>query len=109
MSGVQPVLNAEMAHFNPSYIGPRQGIVNLIPDEVRKVLDVGCSTGVLSESIKRKNGAEVTGIEVDNDMANVAKEKLDRVVVGDIENISLLDYFSPNYFDCIIFADVLEH
>ena len=31
----------EMAHFNPSYIGPRQGIVNLIPSEVRKVLDVG--------------------------------------------------------------------
>ena len=99
----------EMAHFNPSYIGPRQDIVNLIPGEVRKVLDVGCSTGVLGESIKRKNGAEVTGIEVDEEMANVAKEKLDRVLVGDIENISLLDYFSPNYFDCIIFADVLEH
>jgi len=103
------VSELEVPHFNPSYIGPRQDIVNLIPGEVRKVLDVGCSTGVLGESIKRKNGAEVTGIEVDNDMANVAKEKLDRVVVGDIENISLRDYFSPNYFDCIIFADVLEH
>lgn len=96
-------------NFNPSYIGPRDDIVKLIPNGIEKVLDVGCSTGVLGESIKRKNSAEVTGIEVDNDMADVAKEKLDRVVVGDIENISLLDYFSPNYFDCIIFADVLEH
>jgi 2-polyprenyl-3-methyl-5-hydroxy-6-metoxy-1,4-benzoquinol methylase len=42
-------------------------------------------------------------------MAKVAKEKIDRVIMEDIERINLIDYFQPNYFDCIIFADVLEH
>jgi len=34
---------------------------------------------------------------------------MDRVIISDIERINLIDYFQPNYFDCIIFADVLEH
>ena len=48
-------------------------------------------------------------IEFDEQMANVAKDKLDKVIIGDIENINLVDSLPPNYFDCIIFADVLEH
>lgn len=97
------------SNFNPSYVGPRDDIVRLIPEGTRKVLDIGCSIGVLGESIKRENGAEVTGIEIDKKMADIAKQKLDRVILGDIEKINLSDYFSSNYFDCIIFADVLEH
>lgn len=42
-------------------------------------------------------------------MAKVPKEKIDKVIVGNIERINLTDYFTPNYFYCIIFADVLEH
>ena len=42
-------------------------------------------------------------------MAKVPKEKIDKVIVGNIERINLTDYFTPYYFYCIIFADVLEH
>ncbi len=42
-------------------------------------------------------------------MAKVAKKKLDKVIIRDIEKINLKNYFSHNYFDCIIFADILEH
>jgi len=42
-------------------------------------------------------------------MAKVAKEKLDRVIIGDIEKLNLTDYLAANYFDCIVFADILEH
>ena len=94
--------------FYPSYIGPRDNIVQLIPNGVIRVLDIGCSIGALGENIKRKKGAEVTGVEVDKEMANVAKERLDRVIVGDIESIDLEDHLAPNYFDCLIFADVLQ-
>ena len=31
------------------------------------------------------------------------------MIVGDVENINLADFFQPDYFDCIIFADILEH
>jgi len=96
--------------INPSYIGCRDDILSLIPDNINKVLDVGCSIGALGEQIKRRNNnVEVIGIETDEQMAKVANEKIDRVIMGDIERINLTDYFTPNYFDCIIFADVLEH
>lgn len=97
-------------NFNPSYIGQRDDILTLIPDNISKVLDVGCSTGVLGDQIKRKNNnVEVVGIEFDEKMAKIAKKNLDKVIIGDIENINLADSFPPNYFDCIIFADILEH
>ena len=96
--------------FNPSYIEARNDILSLIPDDVSKVLDIGCSTGALGEQIKqRNNNAEVSGIELNKQMAEVAQKKLDKVIVGDVENINLADFFQPDYFDCIIFADILEH
>lgn len=31
------------------------------------------------------------------------------MIVGNIEEINLEDYFAPNSFDCIVLADILEH
>ncbi|MBN1506418.1 MAG: methyltransferase domain-containing protein [Sedimentisphaerales bacterium] len=98
-----------MNRFNPSYISPRNDIVELIPPGTKRILDVGCSTGELGANIQRALGAEVTGIEADEDMARVAMTRLHRVIVGDIETIDLSDYFAPGDYDCIVFADVLEH
>jgi len=95
--------------FNPSYVGSRDDILNIVPDNVNKVLDIGCSIGTVGEQLKQKFGAEVIGIEFSEQMAKVAKKKLDRVILGDLDKINLEDYLLPNYFDCIIFADVLEH
>ena len=97
-------------NFNPSYIGERNDILNLIPDNANKVLDVGCSIGVLGEQIKQRNkDVEVNGVEFDEQMAEVAKKKFDKVIVGDIDDINVTNVLLPNYFDCIIFADILEH
>ncbi len=95
--------------FNPSYVGLRDDILNIVPNNVNKVLDIGCSIGTVGEQLKQKFGAEVIGIEFSEQMAKVAKKKLDRVILRDLDNINLEDYLLPNYFDCIIFADVLEH
>jgi 16S rRNA A1518/A1519 N6-dimethyltransferase RsmA/KsgA/DIM1 with predicted DNA glycosylase/AP lyase activity len=49
-----------------------------------------CSIGALGEHIKRKNNnVEVVGVETDKQMAKVAKEKIDRVIMEDIERINL--------------------
>lgn len=58
---------------------------------------------------KLEKNVEVVGVETDKQMAKVTKEKIDKVIVGNIERINLTDYFTLNYFDFIIFADVLEH
>jgi len=99
-------------HFNPAYIGYREDILNLIPNgkNIIRILDIGCSIGTLGEQIKQRNkNVEVVGIEFDEQMAKIAKEKLDKVIEGDVEKINLGNYFTVNYFDCIILADILEH
>ncbi|CAB3289259.1 conserved protein of unknown function [Methanocaldococcus lauensis] len=100
----------ENKNFNQSYIGYRKDILSIIPKNVKKVLDVGCSVGALGELLKKSNNEiEVVGIEIDEHMAQIAKDKLDKVIVGDIEELDLSKFFDLNYFDCIILADVLEH
>ena len=98
-----------MDNVNPSYIGPREDILELVPPDARRVLDVGCAIGALGERIRQRTGAEVIGIERDLRMAEAAGGKLDRVIVADIEEVDLSEHFAPAYFDCIILADVLEH
>lgn len=95
--------------FKPSYISAREDVLRLIPPTVRRVLDIGCSTGSLGAAIKDAFGAEVTGIEISPEMANVARKKLDQVYVGDILELVSSGVLSGERFDAIILADVLEH
>ena len=95
--------------FNPSYVGRRDDILNLVPKGASVVLDVGCSTGRLGWQVKRRERGKVFGIELDGEMARIASQRLDRVIAGDVEAIALEDHFAPGELDCIIFADVLEH
>ena len=95
--------------FNPSYIGVREDILDLIPDQVKKILDVGCSNGSLGKKIKENHqGSIVWGIELDSAMAKEAESQIDRVFIGNAEQLILSNEFTEK-FDCIIFADLLEH
>ena len=94
---------------SPSYTTARPDVASLVPESVRKVLDIGCATGSLGASLKQRGNITVVGIGVNETMAKLAAERLDKVIVGDIEKIRLEEYFGPAQFDCIIFADVLEH
>lgn len=96
-------------NFNPSYIGMRNDILNLMPDNVSKVLDIGCSIGALGKQIKQKYNVEVVGLEVNKEMALIAKNNVDKVIIADVEALNFNHYFPAGYFDCIIFADILEH
>ena len=92
--------------FNPNSFSVHQKIVQLV-DKEKKVLDIGCAEGTLSEKMNI-NGCEVTGIELDENAAKKAQRYCKEVIIGDIESIELKDEFL-NYFDFIILADVLEH
>jgi len=96
--------------FNPSYVGLRSDVLRLVPRSAVNILDVGCGAGTLGGQIKSVNGkANVVGIEKDKDMAAEAEKKLDSVVRGDLDSAKLRDLLKGETFDCIIFADVLEH
>lgn len=96
-------------NLNPSYTQFRSDIFKLVPKGVTKVLDVGCSNGLLGKEIKDAYQAEVVGIEINQSAANIATNYLDKVLIGDVEKIIYGEELTPEYFDCIIYGDVLEH
>jgi 2-polyprenyl-3-methyl-5-hydroxy-6-metoxy-1,4-benzoquinol methylase len=79
----------------------------LVPAGARSVLDVGCGTGSLGAALKRRGVARVVGIETTPEAAEIARGRLDEVVVGDVEAVELP--FGDGEFDTIVYGDVLEH
>ncbi len=96
--------------FNPSYTAERGGLLRLVPPPSRRILDVGCATGATGAALKTRDPAvHVTGVEIDPEMAETARRRLDRVIVGDVSEPALLDELGPEPYDCILCGDVLEH
>jgi SAM-dependent methyltransferase len=90
------------------YSGLRPDIVALVPPSARNILDVGCARGELGMMLKaRSRDIHITGIEMSPVLALQAQARLDHVIVETVENA--LRRLSDESFDCIIFADVLEH
>ena len=72
------------------------------------ILDVGCGLGNLGARLRSSvEGRKVFGIENIEEVAKIAKTKLDGVLLGDVQSMDIT--FDKSMFDCIIFADVLEH
>ena len=89
------------------YLETRPDIQALVDARGKRILDVGCAAGELGLALKRAGALAVVGIERSTEAAQLAKDRLDQVFVSDVEGFSLpLDEAS---FDCIIFADILEH
>ena len=89
------------------YYGDRDETIKYVPDSARTVLDVGCGEGHFGQNLKRHNHSEVWGIELYEVAAGKARTRLNRVITGDIERDDI--GLPENYFDCIVFNDVLEH
>jgi len=90
------------------FSGIRRDIINLIDNGDNKILEIGCAKGNTGYILKKEGYAKVVvGIELMEEQAKEAEKKLDKVICGNIETISL--DFEENYFDYIIAGDVLEH
>ncbi len=85
----------------------RRDVEAVIPGDVMKILDVGCGEGLLGKRLLEKGAGEVVGIEIAPEICGIARGNLTNVICGNIEDMALP--FEEGYFDCIIFADVLEH
>ena len=89
------------------YSALRSDIADLLPSQVSCSFEIGCGTGSTSAWIKQKYGAYVAGVELCEDVAHQAEKSMDKVLIGDVEN--MLFIFSPASFDLILCLDVLEH
>jgi len=72
----------------------------------KRVLEIGCSTGYLSEALQR-NGSRITGVEIDASAGAAAQRWCERVVIGDVETMDLTQVGAG--YDVLLLADVLEH
>lgn len=89
------------------YASDRFDVMALIPDDVRRALDVGCGYGNMAKRLKNERAIEVVGIEKEERAVNIAKDNVDKLIIGDAEDMKLP--FEEGYFDCIVYGDVLEH
>lgn len=78
-----------------------------IPATTRRLLDVGCGKGTFAREVKRVLGGEVWGIELDPIAAAIAREHLDHVEIGDVDQC--IASIPSGAFDCVVFNDILEH
>lgn len=85
----------------------RPDLEELVPQDARAVLDVGCGAGVFGAALKRRGVVRVVGIEKNPVTARRARERLDEVLELDLDTESLP--FADASFDCIVYGDVLEH
>ena len=71
---------------------------------------MGCSNGAVGAALKAAVGTRtVVGIDADDSLLAEAQLRLDRVIKADLNDFSYRRAFGPEAFDCLIFADVLEH
>ena len=94
--------NAQKFNHQAEIIGKR------LPLQNAKVLDIGCGGGLFL-SILKKNGADVTGIELSDSRAQYAKSKHQL----DIHKYPIEHDFwqkgYANHFDAVTLWDVIEH
>jgi methionine biosynthesis protein MetW len=80
----------------------------LVPPAARRVLDVGCGAGTFGAALKAERGIEVAGVELFAEAAAQAADRLDDVVVANLDDVRELP-FAERSFDAMVFGDVLEH
>lgn len=85
----------------------RREILELVPTTAKKILDLGCGTGTLGKALKERRPCKVYGIELNPEASGIARNNLDGVWT---DNLNRFDpTFTKNRYDCLIFADILEH
>jgi 2-polyprenyl-3-methyl-5-hydroxy-6-metoxy-1,4-benzoquinol methylase len=100
----------QLSHEIKSEVGYFQNVrpemLKYIPDKATRILEVGCGEGAFSRGLMRTD-RELWGIEIDKHAILKAKEVFNHAIEGDFD--SNYSQLPKNYFDCVIFNDVLEH
>lgn len=88
----------------------RVEIYDVLPSRLGRVLEVGCGTGSTLAWLKGMSDlatSETWGIEIHGPSAEVARNRVDRVIHGPIEEV--LPTVGDERFDTILCLDVIEH
>jgi 2-polyprenyl-3-methyl-5-hydroxy-6-metoxy-1,4-benzoquinol methylase len=95
-------LKTEIGYFHSN----RPEMLKYVPKNSIKILEVGCSEGTFCRELNNSY-REIWGVEINPEAADIASGVCHKVLVGDFN--AIYNQLPKNYFDCIIFNDVLEH
>jgi SAM-dependent methyltransferase len=81
-------------------------VFSYLPDNAKRVLDIGCGAGNLGAFIKKSKECEIVGITYSQLEMEQASKILDQALMVDLNTLKLPDL---GQFDCIICSHILEH
>ncbi len=94
----------------PVHFNYNSDILKIMPKNLKRVVEVGCSSGALAKAYVSENPkCKYTGIEIDPGYAEIAKEFCGDVFCGNIEHFDEERFLKLFPSDCWIFGDILEH
>lgn len=94
-----------ICHPFADYYGQgREDVIPFVPTQCRDVLEVGCARGATGKLLQERLGCKVTGVEQNPEVAAEASKHLFKVIVGDIESVSIFEKF-----DAIVATELFEH
>jgi SAM-dependent methyltransferase len=103
------VARAGLFHEFIDYYGEvRSDVVPYLPRGAREVLEVGCGRGATGAHLQAATGCRVTGVELNPAVAGSARERLHRVVVGDVEDAAVAAEIGDGY-DALLALELFEH
>ncbi|MDW8146121.1 MAG: class I SAM-dependent methyltransferase [Roseiflexaceae bacterium] len=80
-------------------------IVDMIPDDVESILDVGAGLGHLLEYVEKRKGIKGLGIEITDAKIEYARERGIDLRKGDASDLQ----FPDKSFDIVVSCEVIEH
>lgn len=89
------------------YSLPRKEVFELIAGKPSNILECGCGFGELGKLIKRNWSCNLIGLELNPEAEGYLKTIYDRFYITDLESFDISQLNAT--FDCIIYADILEH
>jgi len=94
----------------PVHDAHNHDLLELIPLNSKKVIEIGCSSGALAREFKKRNNfVDWVGVEIDSTYAELAKRYCDKTLVLDID-VCVMDFYEQFADrDVWIFGDTLEH
>lgn len=86
---------------------PKLELINMVPSNVKKVLEIGCSAGATGLEIKNRYSCELYGTEKNPALATIASKFYEKVDLVSCDETNLA--YKNDFFDLIILDQTIEH